>query len=212
MLLLDNSKNLDLAKYKSIQKHDKQLRHHANLSIDTSKHIETLSNNTFSLTDIFYQKQKSIPDIDKKIDKVSGLSDPRLLELELTNNAKIFIKASLSPFAAIIYILQKASVAFNKTVSATIAFLVFNLINVFSSSTYGTYEVKLPILTICLVGSILGARDLVKSIKKIILSIPEGIYACSVNIFCQDCSIFEFISGTDKTVKKSRLKKFIQKL
>ena len=207
MLLSDNGKDLSLVKYNSIQRLNKQLNYHNDLSIDDKQHIETLSNDTFSLAENFCQKNKTISNINKKTNKVSGLSDPRLLELELTPTAKIYIKAIFSPFATITYILQKASVAFNKTVAATISFLVFNLVNVFTSSTLGGYEVKLPILTICLVGSILGARDLIKSIKKIILSIPEGIYACSLNIFCNECSIFEFICGTDKTAKQGFFKK-----
>lgn len=141
------------------------------------------------------------------------LSDPRLMELELTPKAKIYIKATLSPFAAFSYTLQKASIALDQTITGSVTLLIFSLMNSFSSSSFGAYEVKLPILGICLVGSIVGVRKVVKSIRKIILSIPAGVRTCSANIFREDCSIFEFISGVDKTKKKSfksKLKKLVK--
>ena len=104
MLLSDNGKDLSLVKYNSIKRLNKQLNCHNNLSIDAKQHIKTLSNDTLSLTENFYQKNKTISNTHKKTNKVSGLSDPRLLELELTPSAKIYIKAICSPFAAITYI------------------------------------------------------------------------------------------------------------
>ena len=172
------------------------------LSLNHSKSIPKLKQPPIK------KKIKNKPD--NKID-LPNLSDPRLLELELTPKAKTCIKASLSPFATISYTLKKASIAIDQTMTGTITFLVFSLMNAFTSATFGAYEVKLPMLTICLVGSIIGVKKIVKSVKKIILSLPDGINTCSKNIYNNDCSIFDFISGKDKT-KKNTLKTKLKKL
>ncbi|MBP5426663.1 MAG: hypothetical protein J6Y29_02005 [Clostridiales bacterium] len=136
--------------------------------------------------------------------------DPRQFELEITPSARRCIKALLSPIAVVSYILQESSIAFNKILTATISFLVFNLLNLFTSVCFGSYEVKLPMMSICLVGSIIGARRLIRSIKKIITSIPCGIYTCSKNISCDKCSILDFICGIDKS-KKNLLPRLAKK-
>ena len=104
-----------------------------NLELYSKRNAITLSNNSFSLSDDFYKKQK--------INQKKELSDPRSVELELTPNAKIAIKTLLSPIASISYILQESSIAFNNLVSATITFLIFNLLNVFLSTAFTAYEV-----------------------------------------------------------------------
>lgn len=166
------------------------------------KNIFNLSHNTFSLSKKFHQE---------KLDKnINNLPNPTLVEMELTPKAKRYIKSLLFPFAAFSYILQKSSVAFGKVVAAVVSFSVFSLVNCISSASINAYEVKLPLVSICLVGSILGARDLIHSIKKIILSIPYGIQTCYQNIFCDECSILDFICGIDK-VKNNIVKKFSKK-
>ena len=158
-------------------------------SIDINKaNVRKITDNTYSLA-------------------ITELSDPRLLELELTPKAKIYIKTVLSPFASISYTLKKASIALDQTITGTITFLIFSLMNALTSSTFGAYEVKLPMLTICIVGSIWGVKKIVKSVKSIILSLPDGIYTCRKNIFNNNCSIFDFISGKDKTKKHLLIRK-----
>ena len=168
-----------------------------------NKSIFNLSFNTFSLSKKFQQ--------DRLKRNLDNLSDPTLMEMELTPRAKKYIKTLLFPFAVIPYVLQKSSVAFGKVVAATVSFLVFSLINCISSASIGAYEVKLPIISVCLVGGILGARDLIRSIKKIILSVPDGTKTCYQNISCDDCSIFDFICGIDKH-QKNIIKKLSKKL
>ena len=179
------------------------------MELYSTNNIAKLSNNSFLLSDGLYKKQKKHQ---KKAIKKPELSDPRVAELELTPNAKTFIKTVLSPVASISYVLQEASVAFNNLVSASITFLIFNLLNVFLSTAFTAYEVKLPILTVCLIGCIFGARNLIKSTKKIVLSIPKGIKICYSNIFIEKCTIFDFICGKDKQPKKNIFKRMASKL
>lgn len=171
--------------------------------------VITLSNDTFSLSNNYH---KTLQINKKQPTKEHELSDPMMVELELTPNAKIVIKSLLSPVASLSYILQVASIAFNDFVSAFMTFLIFNLLNVFLSGTLRTSEVKLPVLTTCLIGCIFGAKNLVKSTKKIALSIPTGIKICYSNIFIENCSIFDFISGKDRQPKKNFLKRMIKKI
>lgn len=129
------------------------------------------------------------------------ISNPRPLELELTPYAKRCTKAVLSPISVISYILKESSLALNEVLAATTSFLIFSLLNCFTSASFGAYEIKLPMLSICLIGSIFGAKKMVKAMKRVILSIPTGIRTCSQNISCDDCSIFDFICGIDKRKK-----------
>lgn len=138
-----------------------------------------------------------------------NLSDPGSVELELTPQAKKIIKAILSPIAVIPYILQESSVALNKALAATTSFLMFSLLNCFTSVSFGSYEVKLPMLSVCMLGSILGAKRMIKAMKKIILSVPTGVHTCSQNISCYDCSIFDFICGVDRR-KKNLIHRFFK--
>lgn len=156
--------------------------------------------NKFSLSRKIYTNK-----LDRNID------DLRDIEFELTPNAKKYTKVVLSPIASISYILQESSIAFGKVVAATISFIIFGFINCISQASISAYEIKLPLISICLMGGILGARDLVKSIKKIILSVPTGIKKCYENITFEDCSILDFICGIDKR-NENIIKKMSKKL
>ena len=196
MLLLENKKHIHRAKVMSLpscsttnnpRNNDKTIQKEAtSLSHKSSR---TLFN--FKTLNFHIHKSTTNP----------KLSNPKLIELELTPHAKKCIKSLLSPIAVISYILQESSFAINEVLAATTSFLMFSLLNCFTSASFGSYEVKLPMLSICLIGSIIGAKKMVKAIKKVILSVPSGIHTCSQNISCDNCSIFDFICGVDKRKK-----------
>lgn len=204
MLLLENKKHINKTDIMPID--SRSTKNNTRIINDISqKQLASLSQNTsrtlFNFKKLNFHKRKNNPK--------RNLPNPKSIEVKLTPHAKKCIKAFLSPIAVISYILQESSMALNKVLAATTSFLMFSLLNCFTSASFGSYEIKLPMLSICLIGSILGAKKMVNAIKKTILSIPTGIHTCSQNISCDDCSIFDFICGIDKR-KKSLVRRIFK--
>lgn len=213
MLLLENKKHIQKTKVMPLPSSSitKDTRKINKISTNDTRKINKIhKKQIFSISiNTFYTLFNFKTITSRKHTIRRNLSNPGSVELELTPQAKRIIKALLSPIAVISYILQESSVALNKALAATTSFLMFSLLNCFTSVSFGSYEVKLPMLSICLLGSILGAKKMVKAIKKIILSVPNGIHTCSQNISRNDCSIFDFICGVDKR-KKNFLRRFLR--
>lgn len=157
-------------------------KEHYNLTHDT---LNTLENNVYAIN-------RSLP------------CENTIPEVSLTDNARLCLKALISPLAIFFHIGKFALTSITTTLSFAVAFTVSDLIFFSLLDKFSLAYPRYVLLGVTGVAALFSVKGVASSFVNLFLSFFKGTYSWYFSLVNPDCTFSDFLFGRNKITNKSK--------